>query len=146
MKFLRNIALVASGIALLTVSSTNASTPASGSDGSLEWRTLTSMDLPAKALHFKRSLDGKYLYVLTEDHRVLVYDQRNTLQGSIPVDPGVTDLDIAPQGQLLYLIDTEKQVTTTLAIDFVVDIDTSNSAYKGNIDAPVTVVVFSDFQ
>jgi DNA-binding beta-propeller fold protein YncE len=146
MKFLRNIALVASGIALLTATSTNASTPASGSDGSLEWRTLTSMDLPAKALHFKRSLDGKYLFVLTEDHRVLVYDQRNTLQGSIPVDPGVTDLDIAPQGQLLYLIDTEKQVTTTLAIDFVVDIDTSNSAYKGNIDAPVTVVVFSDFQ
>lgn len=146
MKFLRNIALVASGIALLTVTSTNASTPASGSDGSLEWRTLTSMDLPAKALHFKRSLDGKYLFVLTEDHRVLVYDQRNTLQGSIPVDPGVTDLDIAPQGQLLYLIDTEKQLTTTLAIDFVVDIDTSNSAYKGNIDAPVTVVVFSDFQ
>lgn len=146
MKFLRNIALVASVIGLLTVTSTNASTPASGSDGSLEWRTLTSMDLPAKALHFKRSLDGKYLFVLTEDHRVLVYDQRNTLQGSIPVDPGVTDLDIAPQGQLLYLIDTEKQVTTTLAIDFVVDIDTSNSAYKGNIDAPVTVVVFSDFQ
>jgi len=146
MKFLRNIALVASGIALLTVTSTNASTPASGSDGSLEWRTLTSMDLPAKALHFKRSLDGKYLFVLTEDQRVLVYDQRNNLQGSIPVDPGVTDLDIAPQGQLLYLIDTEKQVTTTLAIDFVVDIDTSNSAYKGNIDAPVTVVVFSDFQ
>ena len=146
MKFLRNIALVVSVIALLTVTSTNASTPASGSDGSLEWRTLTSMDLPAKALHFKRSLDGKYLFVLTEDHRVLVYDQRNNLQGSIPVDPGVTDLDIAPQGQLLYLIDTEKQVTTTLAIDFVVDIDTSNSAYKGNIDAPVTVVVFSDFQ
>ena len=146
MKFLRNIALIASGIALLMLTSTNASTPASGSDGSLEWRTLTSMDLPAKALHFKRSLDGKYLFVLTEDHRVLVYDQRNTLQGSIPVDPGVTDLDIAPQGQLLYLIDTEKQVTTTLAIDFVVDIDTSNSAYKGNIDAPVTVVVFSDFQ
>ena len=146
MKFLRNIGLVVSGIGLLMVTSTNASTPASGSDGSLEWRTLTSMDLPAKALHFKRSLDGKYLFVLTEDHRVLVYDQRNTLQGSIPVDPGVTDLDIAPQGQLLYLIDTEKQVTTTLAIDFVVDIDTSNSAYKGNIDAPVTVVVFSDFQ
>ncbi len=146
MNFLRNVALIVSTIALLTVVSTNASTPASGSDGSLEWRTLTSMDLPAKALNFKRSLDGKYLFVLTEDHRVLVYDQRNNLQGSIPVEPGVTDLDIAPQGQLLYLIDTEKQITTTLAIDFVVDIDTSNSAYKGKIDAPVTVVVFSDFQ
>jgi DNA-binding beta-propeller fold protein YncE len=104
------------------------------------------MDLPAKALHFKRSLDGKYLFVLTEDQRVLVYDQRNNLQGSIPVDPGVTDLDIAPQGQLLYLIDTEKQVTKTMAIDFIVDIDITNSAFKGQIDAPVSVVVFSDFQ
>ncbi len=146
MNILRSVALGTAGILLLTATATNASAPPNGSDGSLEWRTLTSMDLPAKALHFKRSLDGKYLFVLTEDHRVLVYDQRNNLQGSIPVDPGVTDLDIAPQGQLLYLIDTEKQVTTTMAIDFIVDIDITNSAFKGEVDAPVTIVVFSDFQ
>lgn len=146
MKFLRNVILSAVGALLLMGGTTQASAPASGSDGSLEWRTLSSMDLPAKALHFKRSLDGKYLFVLTEDQRVLVYDQKNNLQGSIPVDPGVTDLDIAPQGQLLYLIDTEKQITTTMAIDFIVDIDITNSAFKGEVDAPVTIVVFSDFQ
>ena len=146
MKYFRNVVLSAVGALLFTGGATHASTPASGSDGSLEWRTLSSMDLPAKALHFKRSLDGKYLFVLTEDQRVLVYDQKNNLQGSIPVDPGVTDLDIAPQGQLLYLIDTEKQVTTTMAIDFIVDIDITNSAFKGEVDAPVTIVVFSDFQ
>jgi hypothetical protein len=146
MKFSRNVILSAVGALLLMGGTTHASAPASGSDGSLEWRTLSSMDLPAKALHFKRSLDGKYLFVLTEDQRVLVYDQKNNLQGSIPVDPGVTDLDIAPQGQLLYLIDTEKQITTTMAIDFIVDIDITNSAFKGEVDAPVTIVVFSDFQ
>ena len=146
MNLIRNVALSAVGAVLLTAASVHASAPEAGSDGSLEWRTLTSMDLPAKALHFKRSLDGKYLFVLTEDHRVLVYDQKNNLQGSIPVDPGVSDLDIAPQGQLLYLIDTEKQVTTTLAIDFIVDIDITNSAFMGEVDAPVTIVVFSDFQ
>lgn len=146
MRYIRNVALAAVGIMLLTAASAIASAPPNGSDGSLEWRTVTSMELPAKALNFKRSLDGKYLFVLTEDQRVLVYDQRNNLQGSIPVDPGVTDLDIAPQGQLLYLIDTEKQVTTTMAIDFIVDIDITNSAFKGEIDAPVTIVVFSDFQ
>ena len=134
------------GALLFTLGLAHASAPPSGSDGSLEWRTLSSMELPVKALHFKRSLDGKYLFVLTEDHRVLVYDQQGNLQGSIPVDPGVTNLDIAPQGQLLYLIDTEKQVTTTMAIDFIVDIDITNSAFKGQIDAPVSIVVFSDFQ
>ncbi len=146
MKYFRNVALSAVAGTLLIAGTVHASAPLKGSDGSLEWRTLSSMELPAKALHFKRSLDGKYLFVLTEDQRVLVYDQQGNLQGSIPVDPGVTDLEIAPQGQLLYLIDTEKQVTSTMAIDFIVDIDVTNSAFKGEIDAPVTIVVFSDFQ
>ena len=146
MKYFGKIALSALAGTLLIAGTAHATAPPNGSDGSLEWRTLSSMELPAKALHFKRSLDGKYLFVLTEDQRVLVYDQQGNLQGSIPVDPGVTNLDIAPQGQLLYLIDTEKQVTSTMAIDFIVDIDVTNSAFKGEIDAPVAIVVFSDFQ
>lgn len=117
-----------------------------GSNGSLEWRTLGTLKLPTEAIDFVNSLDGKYTFILTRDHKVLVYDQKGNLQGSIPVAAGVSGLDIAPQGQLLYLIDTEKNQTTTLAIDFVVDIDTTNSAFKGEIDAPVTIVVFSDFQ
>lgn len=123
-----------------------ASAPNRGSDGNLEWRTLGNLQLPTKAIDFVNSLDGKYVFILTENHKVLVYDQRGNIQGSIPVDTGVSGIDIAPQGQVLYLIDTEKNLTTTLAIDFVVSIDTTNSAFKGKIDAPVTIVVFSDFQ
>jgi hypothetical protein len=146
MKYFRNVVLSAVVTLLFTWGAAHASAPPSGSDGSLEWRTLGSLQLPARALDFKHSLDGKYLFVLTGDQRVLVYDQKGTLQGSIPVDPGVSGIDIEPRGQLLYLVDGEKQTTTTLALDFVVDIDVSNSAFKGNIDAPVTVVVFSDFE
>lgn len=124
----------------------SASTPSNGSDGSLEWRQVNSLQLPAKAKDFVYSLDGKYAFILTEDQRVLVYDQKGNLYGSIPVDPGVSAIDLAPQGQLLYLVDTEKNVTSTLAIDFIVNIDITNSAFKGSVDAPVTIVVFSDFQ
>ena len=123
-----------------------ASTPSSGTDGSLEWKQLNSLQIPAKAIDFVNSLDGKYVFILTQDHRVLVYDQRGNLQGSIPVEEGVSAIDIAPQGQLLYLIDTEKDLTSTLAISFVVKINTEDSAYKGNVDAPVAIVIFSDFQ
>ena len=123
-----------------------ATTPSSGTDGSLEWKQLNSLQIPAKAIDFVNSLDGKYVFILTQDHRVLVYDQRGNLQGSIPVEEGVSAIDIAPQGQLLYLIDTEKDLTSTLAISFVVKINTEDSAYKGNVDAPVAIVVFSDFQ
>jgi hypothetical protein len=122
------------------------STPNSGADGNLEWRKLRNLQLPAKAIDFVNSLDGKYTFVLTEGHRVTVYDTRGNLQGSIPVDAGVSAIDIAPQGQLLYLIDTDKNRTTTLAVEFIITIDTANSAFKGKNDAPVTIVVFSDFQ
>ena len=146
MNYTRNLGVGAIGVLLLITISAHASAPPSGSDGSLEWRTLGSLELPTEAIDFVNSLDGKYTFILTRDHKVLVYDNKGNLQGSIPVEAGVSGLDIAPQGQLLYLIDTEKNKTTTLAIDFRVDIDTTYSAFKGNIDAPVTIVVFSDFQ
>jgi len=130
---------------LAATTSLFASTPPKGTDGSLEWKQLSSLQLPVKAIDFVYSLDGKYAFILTKDHRVLVYNRGN-LQGSIPVDVGVSAIDIAPQGQLLYLIDTEKNFTSTLEINFIIDIDITNSASKGEIDAPVTIVVFSDFQ
>ena len=123
-----------------------ASTPPSGTDGSLEWKQLNSLQFSVKAIDFVYSLDGKYAFILTEGNKVLVYDQRGNLQGSIPVDAGVSAIDIAPQGQLLYLIDTEKNLTSTFAINFIVNIDITTSAFKGDIAAPVTIVVFSDFQ
>ena len=123
-----------------------ASTPSSGTDGRVEWKEVNSIQIPAEAIDFVYSLDGKYVFILMQNQRVLVYDQKGELQGSIPVEAGVSAIDIAPQGELLYLIDTEKNLTTTLAIDFIAFINTSESAYRGNIDAPVTIVVFSDFQ
>jgi len=136
------------GVAMLTLAAalSQAAAPPGGSDGSLNWRQVNTLQLPTTARDFVYSLDGKYAFILTEDQRVLVYDQRGQLLGSIPVDKGVSAIDLAPQGQVLYLIDTEKNMTSTLAIDFIVNIDITNAAFKGPIDAPVTIVVFSDFQ
>lgn len=141
--------IVVAAATFLVLSATTAliaSTPSSGTDGSIEWKEVNSIQIPAKAIDFVYSLDGKYTFILMQNQRVLVYDQKGDLQGSIPVEAGVTAIDIAPQGQLLYLIDTEKNLTSTLTINFVVNILTTDSAFKGNIDAPVTIVVFSDFQ
>lgn len=143
---LYQLAVVNLLVLLFTTPPLIAAMPDKGSDGNLEWRTLTNLKFGAEAIDFVNSLDGKYVFILTRDQRVLVYDQKGTLQGSIPVEAGVTGIDVAPQGQLLHLIDTEKKRTTTLLIDYVVSIDTANSAYKGDIDAPVEIVVFSDFE
>lgn len=143
---LKRIAAAFALLFLVAAAPLFAAAPDRGSNGTLEWRKLGNLQLPTEAIDFANSLDGKYVFILTRDHKVLVYDQRGTLQGSIPVDAGVTGIDVAPQGQVLYLIDTEQNQTTTLAIDYVANIDTANSAFKGDLGAPVTIVVFSDFQ
>jgi len=68
------------------------------------------------------------------------------LQGSIPVDDGVSAIDISPQGELLYLINNTKQSFSSVAISFVVDIDTTGAPFKGPADAPVTMTLFTDFE
>jgi protein-disulfide isomerase len=118
----------------------------SGQDNRVEWQRLASWTLGAKPLAMVHSLDAKYLFVLTENQKVEVYNNQGQLQGSIPVDPGVTAIDIAPQGELLYLIDGSTQTFTAVAISFVVAVDTADAPFKGPADAPVTMVLFTDFE
>ncbi len=146
MNYHKIVVALATLLALSAPTMLIASAPSSGTDGRLEWKEVNRIQIPAQAIDFVYSLDGKYAFILMQNQRVLVYDQKGELQGSIPVEAGVSAIDIAPQGQLLYLIDTEQNLTTTLALDFVAFINTAESAYRGKIDAPVTIAVFSDFQ
>jgi hypothetical protein len=91
-------------------------------------------------------LRWKYFFILTESKKVLVYNKRGVLQGRIPVDEGVTSIDTGPQGQFLYLMDETKNLISILSVDFVVDIDISESPFKDKADAPVSIVVYADFE
>lgn len=116
-----------------------------GQDDRVQWKLLGDLQIPNKPLDIAYSLDGRYAFVLTNSNQIEIY-QQGKLQGRIPVDEGVSAIDIAPLGQYLYLINSKDNRLATLSVDFVVDIDTSSAPIKGAKDAPVTVTVFSDFQ
>ena len=134
------------GCILLTAQSSFSAMKASGMDNTLEWGVVREFQLANPPVDIAHSMDGKYAFVLTTESEVLVYDAAGTLQGTIPVDKGVTSIDIDPRAQYLHMSDREKKKFYTLAIDFVLNIKTDNSPTKGKKDAPVTVAVFSDFQ
>ena len=113
---------------------------------SIDWNVEKSWDLPAKPLDIVYSLDGKRVFILTDQHTVLVYDNQGEQTGSIPVDKGVSAIDIAPRGEKLYLINQETKVFSDLTIDFITDINTAGSPFLGLATAPVTIAVFTDFQ
>jgi len=123
-----------------------AATQPKGADQKLEWETIRTFPLGGKPVDIAQSLDGKYAFVLTESNVVMVYDAAGSLQGKIPVDKGVNAIAIDPLGQYLHLSDGENITFSTIAIDYVLKINTTGAPTKGKLDAPITIAVFSDFQ
>lgn len=117
-----------------------------GSDGTIGWNTSSRIEVPGTPVDVAHSLDGRFAFILTEDGHVLVYGKGGVLQGKVAVGQGVAAIDIDPRGQYLYLANGEEKSFKTVAVDFTVQLDTRFSPYKGNVNAPVTIAVFSDFQ
>ena len=107
---------------------------------------LTTWQMNVKPLDFAHSLDNKLVFVLGDDSKVHIYTAADgTELGSIPVARETVAIDIAPRGEKLFLVDGNKKYTA-MDISFVHAIDTAGSPFLGKENAPVTLVVFSDFQ
>lgn len=146
MKYLKIILPGAASLLMTTAIPNFAAVTGGGQDNRVEWKPIMELKLQEKTKDFAYSLDGKYAFVLTENKQVFIYDQKGELQGRIPVDGGVSDIAIAPLGQFLYLLDRDKNILSALAVDFILDINTAGSPFKGAADAPVVIAVFSDFE
>lgn len=118
---------------------------ASSSSG-VDSKTVTTWKLDAKPLGMVHTLDNQKVYILGGDSKVHVFSANGEKLGSIPVDQGVSAIDIEPRGARLYLINEKDNTFTSLAISFVTPIDITGSPFMGNADAPVVLAVFSDFQ
>ena len=146
MRMRRIIIVAGTAIGFMIAGNCFATVPTSGKDGKVEWLEVSKVQLPNNPVDIARTLDGKLSFILTDKAKVLIYDARGVMQGSIPVNDGVSGIDIDSQGKFIYLIDSSQKITSTLAVDFVVEVSEANAPFKGDVNAPVTIAVFSDFQ
>jgi thiol-disulfide isomerase/thioredoxin len=120
--------------------------PDSGQDNRIEWNLQQNWPTTGKTLDMVHSLDGKFVYILSDKPSVQVFSSQGQLLGTIPVEDGISAIDIAPQGEMLYLINNKTQTFSAIGVSFVADIDITGSPVKGPVDAPVTMVLFTDFE
>ncbi|WP_457574891.1 hypothetical protein [Desulfolithobacter sp.] len=114
--------------------------------GEVDWSVKTSWKLGTTPLDFVHTLDGKKVFVLGNDHKIHVYTANGEELGAIPVDGNISGIDIAPRGETLYLVNREDNSFTAIDVSFTQNIDISRAPFLGPENAPVTLVVFSDFQ
>jgi protein-disulfide isomerase len=128
---------------LLILSLSGFFTPSVASVESDIIRTLKIEETP---LDLAVSVDGRWIFVLTEQGNIFIYTADGTLSDSIAVDKDVDGIKVGPRENTLLLTNRKDKTVQLLALEFIQAINISGSPFKGPANAPVVMVVFDDFQ
>ncbi len=119
---------------------------ASPCPAAVEMQVLKTLNVASPPIDMVMSKDGKWIFTLTGEGTVEIYSMDGKLKEKLSVGPNVDQIKAGPREDLLLLKSTKDQTVQVLAIDFIQSIDISGAPVKGSTEAPVAVVVFSDFQ
>lgn len=115
------------------------------SAGVVNLQELSTLQLDSPPKQVTSTADGRRMYVLTKNARILVYTLGGALQGSLDVDPAIDK--ITPLGpKHLLLQKTSKQQAVVAILEVSQPIDIGNSPLRGNPEAAVTIAIYDDFE
>jgi hypothetical protein len=112
----------------------------------VEWDIIKTYKIEGAPLDVEISVDGKWVFILTEQSEILIYSQDGTLNGRIPVENSIDGIMPSPREDILFLSSRKDKTVQIIAFDFIREINITDSPYKGPSDAAVVIAVFSDFQ
>jgi hypothetical protein len=117
-----------------------------GVQADVEWKTLKEIDLKTEALDIATSPDEQVLFLLSRGE-VLVYSLREgKVTERIPLDKEFDKLNYLPRTNALVLTNASKGNLRIIKMEFIQNFDITELPYQGRENAPVTVVVFNDYQ
>ena len=111
----------------------------------VEVRMLRSIQLDHTPKQIATTADGQRIYVLTETGEIQLFSSNGDPLGRFDAGPDVTG--ISPQGSNRLILEMKAQKEMMLVmLEPVVQIPTEGSPSMGPEDAPVTIVIFDDFE
>ncbi|PKN64667.1 MAG: hypothetical protein CVU57_13845 [Deltaproteobacteria bacterium HGW-Deltaproteobacteria-15] len=92
------------------------------------------------------SMNGNWIYALTREGDILVYSGDGKLAGRVEIGETGGRIRVGPSEDVILLTSPEKNFVRVVTLDFVKDIRSEGSPFKGSRDAPVVITEFSGFQ
>lgn len=90
--------------------------------------------------------NGQTFFVLTKEGELQMYSPTGDLQNTLKVDKDFDGIEVAPNGDMIFLTNREKKSIQIITLDYLAAIDLAGSPTKGPANAPVVIAIFSDFQ
>jgi len=112
----------------------------------VEWKVIKDLDLKKTPLDVAPSLDGKWLYVLTPGEVVIYSFVDGTITDRISVDKSFDKIASLPRPDALVVSSSAKKSLQIVLLERSYRIDVTGSPFRGPQEAPVTIVVFDDYQ
>ncbi|UCG66935.1 MAG: hypothetical protein JSW12_08045 [Deltaproteobacteria bacterium] len=112
----------------------------------VEWTVQRILQMEKTPIDFAVSLNGRWVFVLTDQGEILIYASDGTLKDTISVGKFVDGIKAGPRDDILLLSSRRDKSVRIITLDFIQEINVSGSPFKGPAEAPVVLAVFSDFQ
>ena len=112
----------------------------------VEWDVYKTLQLEESPIDVAITLDGRRIFVLTDQGEVVIYSSAGKIEAKIDVGKHVDQLKLGPRGDSLILSSGKNKTVEIVTIDFIQKINVSGSPFKGPADAPVVIAVFDDFE
>lgn len=111
-----------------------------------EWQVMQTFQFDNQPLDMLVEKRTRRVYVLNDVGEILIYGFNGGIKGKINVGPDVVQIKSGPREGMLFLLRKQGKKIQSITIDVTEEINIKGSPLKGEKDAPVTIVVFSDFQ
>ena len=116
----------------------------------IAWEVINTFQAETPTLDIATSFDGKYIFILSPG-KVQIVSAQGNIEDTLEVDPAmsniwVTGFDRAGIDNKITLSSKETGEVQQISYNFIVSINTQGSPFLGSGSAPVSLVIFSDFQ
>ena len=113
---------------------------------SVEWDVEQTLQLESQPIDVAVSPDGRQIFVLDELGQILIYSSAGLFLDKIVVGKQFDHVTVSPRGDQLILNSRKKKSVQVITLDFIQDINVSDSPFKGPENAPVVIAIFDDFE